>query len=145
MQLYRMYSCTCVCLYASMEELTTRLRAVLTTPIWLFLEFERFRRWMPRGGCQIGVMWRRLCVGTNNCDLSNKHGVYSQLCVNNDKLHRGQLNCGIPTHDTLQSRWVLYQLSYQGNSAGRGSNLQHNSTQRHTSNHCAMVQYITSS
>ena len=29
------------------------------------------------------------------------------------------------THDTPLSRRVLYQLSYQGNSAGRGSNLQH--------------------
>ena len=36
---------------------------------------------------------------------------------------------GIRTHDTLQSRLALYQLSYQGNSAGRGSNLQHNTTQ----------------
>ena len=36
-----------------------------------------------------------------------------------------------------QSRRVLYQLSYQGNSAGRGSN--HNT--RQTSNHCAMAQY----
>ena len=32
---------------------------------------------------------------------------------------------GIRTHDTLQSRRALYQ----GNSAGRGSNLQHNTTQ----------------
>ena len=32
---------------------------------------------------------------------------------------------GIKTHATLQSRQVLYQLSYQGNSAGRGSNLHH--------------------
>ena len=32
---------------------------------------------------------------------------------------------GIRTHDTLQSRQALYQLSYQGNSAGRGSNLRH--------------------
>ena len=30
-------------------------------------------------------------------------------------------------YDTLQSRLALYQLSYQGNSAGRGSN--HNTTQ----------------
>ena len=36
---------------------------------------------------------------------------------------------GIRTHDTLQSRRALYQLSYQGNSVGRGSNLQHNTTQ----------------
>ena len=36
---------------------------------------------------------------------------------------------GIGTHDTLQSKRVLYQLSYQGNSAGRGSNLQHNTRQ----------------
>ena len=43
---------------------------------------------------------------------------------------------GIRTHDTLQSRRALYQLSYQGNSAGRGSNLQHNT--RQTSNHCAI-------
>ena len=34
---------------------------------------------------------------------------------------------GIRTHDTLQSRRALYQLSYQGNSAGTGSNL--NTTQ----------------
>ena len=34
------------------------------------------------------------------------------------------------TRDTLQSRRALYyQLSYQGNSAGRGSNHQHNTTQ----------------
>ena len=33
---------------------------------------------------------------------------------------------GIRTHDTLQSRQVLYQLRYKGNSADRGSNLQHN-------------------
>ena len=40
-----------------------------------------------------------------------------------------------------QSRRALYQLSYQDNSAGRGSNLQHNTRQRQTSNHCAMAQY----
>ena len=32
---------------------------------------------------------------------------------------------GIQTHDTLLSRRVLHQLSYQGNSVGGGSNLQH--------------------
>ena len=31
--------------------------------------------------------------------------------------------------DTLLSRRALYQLSYQGNSAGRGSNLQHKTMQ----------------
>ena len=41
----------------------------------------------------------------------------------------GQGQGGIRTHDTLQSKRVLYQLSYQGNSAGRGSNLQHNTRQ----------------
>ena len=39
-------------------------------------------------------------------------------------------------YDTLQSRRALYQLSYQGNSAGRGSNLLHNT--RQTSNHSAI-------
>ena len=36
---------------------------------------------------------------------------------------------GIRTHDTLLSGRALYQLSYQGNSAGRGSNLQHKTLQ----------------
>ena len=50
-----------------------------------------------------------------------------------DYIHPGQLFFlgGIRTHDTLQclqSRRALYQLSYQGNSAGGGSNLQHNTT-----------------
>ena len=48
---------------------------------------------------------------------------------------------GKTNHGTLLSRRAFYQLSYQGNSAGRGWNLQHNTTQRHTSNHCAMAQY----
>ena len=46
---------------------------------------------------------------------------------------------GIRTHDSLKSRRALYQLSYQGNSAGRGSNLQQNTITRQTSNYCAMV------
>ena len=50
------------------------------------------------------------------------------------QLHPGQLFenrraalGGIRTHDILQSTRALYQLSYQSNSAGRGSN--HNTTQ----------------
>ena len=56
-----------------------------------------------------------------------------------NQLHPGQLflfketkkSClgGIRTHDTLQFRRALYQLSHQGNSAGKGSNLQHNTSQ----------------
>ena len=42
------------------------------------------------------------------------------------KKRRRAALCGIRTHGTLLSRCALYQLSYQGNSAGRGSNLQHN-------------------
>ena len=59
-------------------------------------------------------------------------------------LHPGQLFFPrdapgwIRTHDTLLSRRALYQLSYQGNSAGRGSNLQHNTTHL---KHCATAQY----
>ena len=40
---------------------------------------------------------------------------------------------------TLQSRRALYQLSYQGNSVGRGSNLQHNTRQKQTPNPCALA------
>ena len=39
--------------------------------------------------------------------------------------------CGIWIHDTLPPRQAPYQLSYQGNSAGRGFILQHYTTQRH--------------
>ena len=41
----------------------------------------------------------------------------------------------------LASRRALYQLSYQDSSAGRGSNLQHNTIQRQASNHCAVSWY----
>ena len=47
----------------------------------------------------------------------------------------------IQIHGTLLSRQALYQLSYQGNSAGRGSNLQHSATQGIKANYCAMAQY----
>ena len=50
-----------------------------------------------------------------------------QLFVSKEK--RRAVLGGILTYDTLQSRRALCQLSYQGNSAGRGSNLQHNTTQ----------------
>ena len=51
----------------------------------------------------------------------------SSFSFSNEKVRTALV--GIRTHDTLQSRRALYQLSYQSNSAGRGSNLQHYTTQ----------------
>ena len=54
---------------------------------------------------------------------------FSQRCMSqqlgNEVERQGKANksYGIRTHDTLQSRRALYQLSYQGNSAGRGTHV----------------------
>ena len=59
----------------------------------------------------------------------------SSFSFSNEKVRTALV--GIRTHDTLQSRRALYQLSYQSNSAGRGSNLQHYTTQMLKKlNHC---------
>ena len=55
---------------------------------------------------------------------------------------RGAALGGIRTHDTLQSRRALYQLSYQGNSAVRGSNVQHNTTQGKPQTTCAIIYMV---
>ena len=76
--------------------------------------------------------------------LSHNRGDAATFAVHDEvtkasQLHPGQLFLfkerriaalgGIRIHDTLQSRRVLYQQSCQGNSAGRGSNHQHSTTQ----------------
>ena len=55
--------------------------------------------------------------------------MYQQLGNEVERKRRRASLGGIRTHDTLQFRRALYQLSYQGNSAGRGSNLLHNTIQ----------------
>ena len=68
--------------------------------------------------------------------MSNLRGRKAKAQQTN-QLHRGPLfsqgkKMSCPrwdSNDTVGSRRALYQQSYQGNSAGRGSNLQHN-TQR---------------
>ena len=65
----------------------------------------------------------------NEVERQGKQVNYTQDSSFFSKKRRTAALGGIRTHDTLQSRRALYQLSYQGNSAGRGSNLQNNTTQ----------------
>ena len=95
--------------------------------------------------CEISLPFRLFRVITV-CRTVSSLDAHNHTCVNSEverERQSKQVNCtqdgsfikelpwvgGIWTHDTLQSRRVLYQLrlyqlSYQGNSAGRGSNLQ---------------------
>ena len=91
--------------------------------------------WLPFNSSSIHIMslasvlCKCLCMSQQLGNEVERQGKARQT----SQLHPGQLRRaalgGIRTHDTLQSRRALYQLSYQGNSAGRGSNLQHNTTQ----------------
>ena len=62
------------------------------------------------------------------CQLRGRKASNAQQTCQGQFFPRKNALGGIRTQDTLQSRRALYQLSYQGNSAGRGSNLQRTPT-----------------